>query len=265
MNLVLDDKALDACKKKIEGSIRSIVKESGSRGCILGLSGGVDSSLVLTLAESSGADIHALIMPEKGVTSEGDVRDALDLARSKNVPCSTIWINPILDSIDASFPWKGFESKEKKICFGNAKARVRMTLNYLAANMDRRIVLGTGNKTEILLGYSTKYGDGGVDIQPIGDLYKTQIRQLARHVGVPEKIVSKVPTAGLWPGQTDEGEIGASYEDIDRMLHLLVDEGFSMKETAKRLGAPIKTVEKISLMIDKNSHKREMPKVTRLF
>jgi NAD+ synthase len=265
MKLILDEKALDKCKEKIEGSIRAIVKESDSRGCILGLSGGIDSSLVLSLAASSGIDVHALIMPENGVSSEEDVRDAVDLARSLNVSCSTIRINPILDSIDKVFPWEEFRQNEKKTCFGNAKARVRMTLNYLAANMERRIVLGTGNKTEILLGYSTKYGDGGVDIQPVGDLYKSQIRQLARHVGVPERILAKVPSAGLWPGQTDEGEIGASYGDMDRILYFLVDEGLSIKETSKRMGATPAEVEKIRLMMKRNSHKREMPKVTKLF
>ena len=110
-----------------------------------------------------------------------------------------------------------------KIRKGNIMARTRMIMLYDQAAKYRGLVLGTSNKTELLLGYFTKYGDGGVDIEPLGDLYKTQVRQLVKDLGVPDRIIKKVPTAGLWPGQTDEGELGFTYEEVDRLLYHMLD------------------------------------------
>lgn len=243
----------------IKDSIKEIIAESGSKGVVLGLSGGIDSSLLLKLASDSGADVYALILPEEGVSGMDDVRDAMELAKDLGVKYSVIKINPILESIEKNFCWDEFSGRNKQIPWGNVKARTRMILNYLVANLDKRIVLGTGNKTEILLGYNTKYGDGGVDIEPLGDLYKTQVKQLAEYLKIPRRIIDKEPSAGLWKGQTDRGELGASYEEIDEILYYL-DKQIPLKETMD-----MKLVEKISEMIVKNKHKRLTPGITGLF
>jgi NAD+ synthase len=264
-NLRLTESDLELCRKKIAESIRKIVEDSNSSGVVLGLSGGVDSALVLKLAVDSGVDVLALIMPEEGITSQGDVDDAVSLAKSAGVKYSIIKLNPVISAIEKTFPWKDYPDENKRCAFGNSKARVRMIMNYLAANCGRRIVLGTGNRTEILLGYSTKYGDGGVDIQPIGGLFKTHVRQLAAHMSVPEKIVNKVPTAGLWVGQTDEGEVGASYDDMDKIYFSLVVEGLSVDKTAKNVGVDKSLVEKLVRRMESNRHKGAAPKNVKLF
>jgi len=124
--------------------------------------------------------------------------------------------------------------------------------------------LGTGNRTELLLGYVTKYGDSACDFEPIADLYKTQVIQLAEHLGLPEKIIKKIPSAGLWKGQTDEGELGASYRDIDRILHLLVDKKYSIEKTAEKLKVDIELIKSIYSRMNRNEHKRVMPEIVRL-
>jgi len=263
--LLLNENELKRCQKLIENSIKKIVAESGSKGVVLGLSGGVDSSVVLKLAYNSGTDVYALILPEESVTGMDDVRDAEDLAKNLGVRYSIIQINPILESIEKNFPWNKFSAERKQISWGNVKARIRMVLNYLVSNIDNRIVLGTGNKTEILLGYTTKYGDNAVDIQPIGDLYKTQVKQLAEYLKIPKGIIEKEPSAGLWEGQTDEGELGASYEEIDKILFYLIDKKFSAGEISYKVGVDSELIKKISEMVEKNRHKRMVPRITRLF
>ncbi|RLI91256.1 MAG: NAD+ synthase [Candidatus Altiarchaeales archaeon] len=262
--ITLNDKKLKKCAGLIENSIKKIVAESGSKGVVLGLSGGVDSSVVLKLAYNSGTDVYALILPEESVTRMDDVRDAEDLAKNLGVRYSIIQINPFLESIEKNFPWNKFSAERKQISWGNVKARIRMVLNYLVSNIDNRIVLGTGNKTEILLGYTTKYGDNAVDIQPIGDLYKTQVKQLAEYLKIPKGIIEKEPSAGLWKGQTDEGELGASYRDIDRILHLLVDKKYSIEKTAEKLKVDIELIKSIYSRMNRNEHKRVMPEIVRL-
>jgi len=263
--LLLDKKDLARCKKVIEESIRDMVAECSCRGVVLGISGGVDSAVVLKLAHGAGVNVHALIMPEEGMTRERDVEDATSMARDLGIKYSVIKINPVLAALEKAFPWSDFPAEKKRLSLGNAKARIRMVLNYLAANLDARLVLGTGNRTEILLGYATKYGDCGVDMQPIGELYKTQVLQMAEYVGVPGRIIGKVPTAGLWKGQTDEGELGASYREMDMILHFLVDRKMTAVRTAKELSADEKLVKRLSMRIAANVHKRRAPPVTKLF
>jgi len=237
----------------------------GAGGAVLGLSGGVDSALVFRLACASGIKVHALIMPEDGVSSDDDTADAISLAEEAGAGYSVIKINRIVEAFDSVFPWGDFEPGRKIPALGNAKARIRMTCNYLAANTSGMLVLGTGNRTEILLGYATKYGDGGVDIQPIGSLYKTQVQSLARIAGVPEGIINKVPTAGLWRGQTDEGELGAAYADMDRVLFSLVEEEKSVEETAAELMLDVSLVSRLYGRVKANEHKRRLPPVIDLF
>ncbi len=197
--------------------IRDIVSSSGSTGVVLGLSGGIDSATVAYLCSRAlgNGRVFALIMPEVGITPEQDVDDAIKVAENLGIEYKLIEINDLV---------KAFKKKAgegSKIAEVNLKPRIRMVLNYYHANSMNRLVAGTGNKSELMVGYFTKYGDGGVDFLPIGDLYKTEVFQLAAYLGVPEEIIRKKPSAALWPGQTDEDEMGISYAELDEILKLI--------------------------------------------
>jgi NAD+ synthase len=263
--LLLERGKIASCKRTIEKRIAEYVRGSGACGAVLGLSGGIDSALVCKLACGSGIKVHAMIMPDDQITTEEDVQDAIDLAKDCGASYSVIKINNVIDAFDSSFPWKEYDPVKRIPALGNAKARVRMIYNYIAANCGNMLVLGTGNRTEILLGYATKYGDGGVDIQPIGALYKTQVRQMASLAGVPQRIIDKVPTAGLWTGQTDEGELGAKYEVMDRILFSLVEEKRSISETARHVCADESLVMRLQERMVRNGHKRAPAPIVGLF
>ncbi len=242
-------------KNKIAAFISSKVAESGASGAVIGLSGGIDSSLTAYLAvEALGKDnVLGILLPEKGITSEEDIDDAQEVTRILGIEHKLIEISPVLRSFS-----KVMDSDRMNIVAnGNLKARTRMCILYYHANLSRRMVVGTGNKTELLLGYFTKYGDGGVDIEPIGCLYKTQVRGLARYLGIPAKIIDKIPTAGLWKGQTDEGELGVSYETADKVLTMLVDEKKDVSEVKKNFPADV--VDQLLARISSNEHKRMPP------
>lgn len=233
--------------KKITEFIRLKVVESGANGVILGMSGGVDSSCVAVLSQKAiGSEkVKGLIMPEIGTTPEGDVEDAINLCEKLGINYRVIEINPFVDAFERIL------GKGDLRANANLKPRIRMTLLYYFANSENLIVAGTGNKTELSVGYFTKYGDGGVDILPIGDLYKTEVFELAEYLGVPEKIIKKKPSAGLWRGQTDEGEMGISYEKLDLILKSLEK---NIKIDVKR-----EQVEKVRKMVIESSHKRNPP------
>ncbi|MBN2250809.1 MAG: NAD+ synthase [Candidatus Altiarchaeota archaeon] len=264
-SFTIDPESLERCGKRISESIKEIVRESGAKGAVLGLSGGIDSSVVLKLARDSGTDVHAMIMPEEGMTSEADVKDAIGLAESLGAGYSVVAINRMLEAFRGEFAWKDFPNTNERTALGNVKARTRMILNYLAANLGGRIVLGTGNRTEILLGYATKYGDAGVDFQPIGGLYKTQVRKLAEIIGIPQGIMDKTPTAGLWENQTDEGELGATYEELDSILHLLTEKNLPAEKIAQESGPDIRLIERILERMERNAHKRCAPGIPEPF
>jgi NAD+ synthase len=254
--LQLNKKELEEIRLKTRKAIKKWVTTTGAMGVVYGLSGGLDSAVVSTLTAEAKVNAHALIMPEEGLTDPGCVDDAVKTARKLKVKHTIMPINTLLEAYK-----KHDIDVENKIAWGNVKARVRMTLNYLVANTENRVVLGTGNRTELLLGYYTKYGDGGVDFQPIGSLYKTHVRQLARHIGIPKRIINKTPTAGLWDKQTDEKELGVDYKTLDKILFLLVEEWLSIKETSSRTGASTKKVKEIADRIQKNRHKLEGPQI----
>src|SRR5947208_2241576 len=185
----------------IEAFIVHSVRESGRKGVILGLSGGIDSALVAKLcADAIGPErVLALALPDgKGWK---DLKDAQRFAKSTGIEFQVVDIGPIA----AAFEKRLQASEADPIARGNLRARARMTVLYYGANTEDRVVMGTGNKSEILTGYATKFGDAGADFLPIGDLYKTQVREMAVHLGVPPEIVEKTPTAGLWPGETHAG------------------------------------------------------------
>ncbi len=257
--LKLSERELKRCVRKIRDSIRDLVENSGASGVVLGLSGGIDSAVVLMLARDI-VDVKVLLMPEEGLS---DSADSMALVERLGVNYSVVKINPVLEALEASYPWGG--GAKDKVSWGNVKPRVRMMLNYLTANMENRIVLGTGNKTELLMGYFTKYGDGGVDLLPIGDLYKTQVKQVASSIGVPEKIIKKTPSAELWSGQTDEGEMGCSYDDLDKVLYYMIDMKLPLREVSRKSKLPLTLVESIRRRVARNKHKRSMPKVVRIF
>ena len=198
----------------IVAELSNYLKKIGISKAVIGLSGGVDSALVLKLSTMAlGAEnITALIMPNDGLTSPQNIQDAKDWADELEVKHYTISINPFIEKYE-DLPWDSSDLSRM-----NIQARVRMTLLYHYANTHHAIVLGTGNKTELMLGYFTKYGDGGTDILPIGDLYKTDVWGMSEALGLPEAIVHKTASAELMHDQSDEEEIGMDYSEIDRIL-----------------------------------------------
>jgi NAD+ synthase len=208
---------LEKHKNKIIEFIRNKINESNASGAIIGLSGGIDSTLVAHLTvEALGKDsVIGIHLPDSNLVRNKDKLDAEKQAKSLGIEFKTIDISEILNSFMDVIPDGNQSDNRTK---GNLKARIRMAILYFYANSFNKMVIGTGNRTEILLGYYTKYGDGGVDILPIGNLYKTEVRALSRYLGISEEIISKAPSAGLWEGQTDEEELGLSYELIDQML-----------------------------------------------
>jgi len=209
----------------------------------------------LTVHALGKENVLGLMLPEEGITSKDDIDDAIEVANILGIEHKIIEISSVLASFSSVIPV--FDNKSKT-ANGNLKARIRMCILYYHANLMGRMVIGTGNKTELLLGYFTKYGDGGVDIEPIGDLYKTLVRGLSAYMGVPERIIEKTPTAGLWPGQTDESELGVSYEVADQVLTLLVDEKRNISEIKRKY--PPEIVDKLAARILSSGHKRMSPR-----
>jgi NAD+ synthase len=254
LNLTADQ--LKSARKAVTSAIKGWVYESNTKGVVYGLSGGVDSALVCKLAAEAKVNAHALIMPETGLTPEQDVDDAVSLAKKLEVRYSILEINDVIDAVKETYG-----GKIDRISLGNVKARARMLYLYLTANAESRIVLGTSNKTELLTGYSTKHGDGAADFLPIGGLYKTQVRRLAGHVGIPKNILNKKPSAGLWRNQCDEDELGMDYRTLDRILYLMFEEWLEPSEVARKLNLWKTEVVRVWNRVDKNKHKLNRPEI----
>ncbi|MBD3388559.1 MAG: NAD+ synthase [Candidatus Altiarchaeales archaeon] len=258
-SLRLSPEQLKSAVKTVTSSISSWVDGSKSEGVVLGLSGGLDSAVTCSLAAKAKVDVHALILPEMGLTPKSDLDDAIGLAGKLKVRHSVMEINGVVDAVRSSFGRDiGFRH------LGNVKARARMLLIYLTANTENRLVLGTSNKTELLTGYFTKHGDGASDCLPIASLYKTQVRQLAQHLKLPSSIIKKAPTAGLWEGQCDEDELGIGYKTLDRILHLSFDEWMMVDEVAEKLKIGQEEVVKVRRRVEDNRHKVNRPEMVRL-
>ncbi len=253
----LDDLKLDfdLVKERIISFIREMVRGSDANGVVIGLSGGLDSSIVaFLLALALGPDrVLGLVMPSSTTLTQ-DVEDAFAVAEQLGIEVELVEIHPLEEAFAKVCPRYDPGNISAS---GNLKPRFRMATLYYYANLMNRIVAGTGNKSEIMIGYFTKYGDGGVDMLPIGDLYKTQVRWLAEKLGVPDKIVWKTPSAGLWPGQTDEGEIGVKYADLDLILYGLVELGYTQEKVSEETGIPMETVRKVAQMMARSEHKRK--------
>ncbi|MEE9323025.1 MAG: NAD+ synthase [Candidatus Aenigmarchaeota archaeon] len=240
---------MEDIQKKIEEWIRSKVKEAGAKGVVIGMSGGVDSSVVAVLAKHSlGKKALGLILPCD--SCPGDAFRAGLVAEEFGVRTEEVNLNKVFGSLRKTFP------KADRKALGNLKARLRMLVLYHFANKNGYLVLGTSNKSELRIGYITKYGDSGVDLEPLGDLYKTQVIGLAKRLGIPEKILEAKPTAGLWKGQTDSEEIGVGYDRLDQIL-----EAIEKNETGK---FDPKVYEKVKKMISRSGHKRRMPEVCKM-
>ena len=209
--------------------IQNVVQDAGYSKIVLGLSGGIDSSLSAFLsAKALGAEnVLALRLPYK--TSSPESLEHAQLVIDKlGCPSKTIEITNAVDAILEQFP------DATPVRRGNVMARVRMINVYDQSAALPGLVVGTGNKTESLLGYSTIHGDGAFDFNPLVDLYKAQVRQLAEELGVPDVIIKKPPSADLWEGQTDEDELGHSYEDLDQLLYLLIEEKLTAEDCVKK-------------------------------
>jgi len=251
----MDNQAV--CKKLING-IRHYFTKNNVKKAVVGLSGGIDSSLSAKLvADAIGKEnVHGLIMPRKWLSSQENINDARELCKWIGMNCSIVYVNKFLEGFSEA-DWK-----QSKIAEMNAASRIRAIILYNYANTHNALVIGTSNKTEILLGYFTKYGDGAVDIEVIGELFKTDERGLAKFLGIPENIINKTPTAELYHGQTDEEELGASYGELDKILKLRV-KGKNVKEIIDK-GFDRKIVENVIGRIKSNEHKRNMPFVVRI-
>ena len=234
-------------RKKIVNWIKVQVKTANAKGIVLGLSGGLDSSVVLALAKEAvgKAKVLALILP--CASQKQDLKDAQIVARKLGVATKTIDLSKICRDLMQVLPKAG------KLAVANLKPRLRMLMLYYFANKLNYLVCGTGNKSEIMTGYFTKHGDGATDILPIGDLTKTEVRILARELGIPGQIIAKPPTAGLWQGQTDEGEMGITYPELDDILGRL--------EEKKKHILPSEKVNKVKVMIKRSEHKRQGPRI----
>ena len=254
---------LEKAQNRIIDFIRNETGKAGLNGAVVGISGGIDSALTATLAvKALGKDrVLGIHMPESSLTPAADIEDAKILACWLGIEYRIIDISGIVSAFMVAVPESG---SADRLTRGNLKARTRMSLLYFHANQLNRMVIGTGNKTELLLGYYTKYGDGGVDLEPIGGLYKTEIWELSRRLGIPEPLITKKPSAGLWAGQTDEAELGISYVKVDEVLRML-EEGAETEKILNNTGVSVEQLSSVTRRIERNEHKRKAPPVPELY
>ena len=246
---------VEKTKDDIVKFIQSKVSEAKTDGIVVGLSGGIDSTLIAYLAcEAVGKEnVFGIIMPSTTTPTEDKIH-GISIAQGLGIDYKEIAIDSILNEFLFMT-----QLEEDNLAIGNLKARIRMSIIYFYANQKKYLVSGTGNKSEILIGYFTKHGDGACDIEPIGDLYKTDVFKLSRYMGVPEDIIDKPPRAGLWNNQTDEAEIGMSYDLIDQILYQYCEKSKKDKEISEMLEIPVDDVDMIIDKINRNKHKSKVP------
>lgn len=237
------DDGLGCRMGQVEQMIRYAYWNTGCRGIVIGLSGGVDSAVAAAFCSRAigPANVLGLSMPSS-VSNPQDVRDAKELCALLKMPHTVISIDPMLEGF-RSIP--GFT--ETPYLLGNLMARTRMSILYYYANRDHRLVCGTSNRSEYMLGYCTKFGDTAADLQPILHLYKTEVYVMAGELGIPDSIMKKVPSAGLWEGQSDEKEIGLTYAEIDASLKALENQQWQARTP---------TEDKVLAFVKKSGHKR---------
>lgn len=232
--------------QKLVSWIGEVVSGAGGKGVVLGMSGGIDSSVVAVLCQRAFPKATlGVIMP---CHSDRTDREHAELVAMKfNISVEVVILDKVFDSLMKALPNRDFNVATKKLAESNVKPRLRMVTLYYFANRLNYLVVGSGNKSELTVGYFSKYGDGGVDLLPLGNLVKSQVRNLAMHLGIPREIIDKPPSAGLWSGQTDEAEMGLTYNELDNYLF-----------TGK---AEEKIKKKIDSMMNKCGHKRCLPPV----
>jgi len=258
---ITGDGELDALRTAVVADVEQAVDEAGADGVVVGLSGGIDSTLTAFLAaEALGSDrVLGVTLPSrKG--HRPDATDAKTIADGIGIEFAEIPLWQSVETVESAIA-DGTGVEGDTVVGGNLVARLRMAALYYVANARSRLVVGTANRSELLTGYFTKYGDGAADLYPMGDLYKTEVRALAQHVGLPRRIVAKESTAGFWSGQTDESELGAAYEIIDALFVRVVDEEASVDEAAEELDVDRAMAEELLARYVDTQHKRTTPPI----
>jgi NAD+ synthase len=250
---------VDYLTKRLRHYVREI---AGKKGGVIGLSGGIDSTVTAYVAVRAlgPENVTCMILPSS-VTPREDLEDAFEVVNRLGIPegnVKLVEVEPIVNSIVSAL---GIRDRVVK---GNVTARVRMVILHAEAALRDSLVIGTSDKSELTIGYFTKYGDAGVDVMPLADLYKTQVRQLARYLGVPERIIEKPPSPRLWEDHTAESELGMSYDLLDSILYLRFDKWMDPRKVAEVLGVSFETVLKVDRMVRSSQHKRMMPEVFRV-
>lgn len=237
--------------------IKEYVENARAKGIVIGLSGGIDSGTIAALCSLAigGKNVLGLILPEKENFSEKDIDDAKRVAQLFKLQTQVCDATEVLTAFYRTIPI--FDHSDR-LCNGNVKARSRMIYLYYYANKQKRIVCGSSDKSETMMGYFTKWGDVAADIAPILDLYKTQVRKLALHLGIPKELALKPSTPGLWPNQLAETELGIKYETLDLILYGL-ERFMNPQDIAKQIGIEQERVNKIKARWLANEHKRRMP------
>ena len=264
VDLSLSAGELERHREHIVAFIQDQLDAAGVEDAVLGLSGGIDSTTTAYLAvDALGADhVHGLVLPSE-VNRDRNMSDAERVAETLGISYDVIEIEPIVDAMLAAVPDVDSDvdtsSDPLKTAVGNLRVRTRAVLNYFAANRRQALVLGTGNRSEALVGYFTKYGDGAVDCHPIANLYKQQVRQLAKHLGVEDDLAEKTASAEMWSGQTDEEELGLDYDTLDSILALHVDGPLSKSATVRTLDVDEALVEHVRHLYERSAHKRQVP------
>jgi NAD+ synthase len=237
--------------------IKEYVENTGAKGIVLGLSGGIDSATIAALSSRAigGENVLGLMLPEKENFNQKDIDDARVVAEQFHLQTQVCDLSDVLGCFYGAIPV--FDQADR-LCKGNVKARTRMVFLYYYANKQNRIVCGSSDKSETMMGYFTKWGDAAADIAPILDLYKTQVRMLAMHLGIPRELALKPSTPALWPNQLAESELGIKYETLDLILYGL-ERFMESKEIAELLNLEQAIVEKVKSRWLANEHKRKMP------
>ena len=229
---------------KLVSWIKERVSAAGCKGVVLGISGGVDSSVAAVLCQRAfPQNTLGILMP--CYSSQRDEEHALAVASKFSIPTKTVALDTVFDALLKVLPDNSVDTANSRLAEANLKPRLRMLTLYYFANQLKYMVVGSSNRSELAIGYFTKYGDGGVDIMPLANLVKGQVRELAGFLAIPQEIIDKPPSAGLWPGQTDEGDLGLSYDELDR--YLVTGE------------APAEVRRRIESMTAASNHKRLTP------
>ena len=238
--------------------IRKNVYDAGKEKVVVGVSGGLDSATSAYIAARSlgNENVHAVVLPYK-TSSKTSLRDAQRVIDELGLPSISIDITDMVDAYFAKFP------EMDKLRKANKMARERMSILFDQSAALNALVLGTSNQSELLLGYGTIYGDMACALNPLGELYKTQVRQLAKYLGAPQTILGKKPSADLWPGQSDEKELGFSYAKVDRLLYLMIDKNYTLSELF-RVGFSESFIEKVYSLIYGSRFKRRLPKIAKI-